>query len=71
MRGVVCLWGVGALELLALGLLGCLIDRWGLGYLAECRVVGRKLFVTYMYFVLVYVYDYDDWSSYLGCGLLT
>ena len=37
--------------------------------MAKCGVVGHKLFV-YMYFVLVYVYDYDDWSSYLGCGLL-
>ena len=24
-----------------------------LGYLANCGVVGRKLFVTYMYFVLM------------------
>ena len=30
MRGVVCLWGVGALGLLALALLGCLIDGWAL-----------------------------------------
>ena len=43
----------------------------GLGYLAKCGVVGRKLFVTYIYFVLAYVYGYDDWSSYLGYGLLT
>ena len=28
-RGVVCLWGVEALELLALNLLGCLINGWG------------------------------------------
>ena len=42
----------------------------GLGYLAKCGVVSGKLFVTYMYFVYTYVYDCDDWLSYLGCGLL-
>ena len=42
----------------------------GLGYLDNCGVVGRKFFIAYMYFVSMYVYDYDDWSSYLGYGLL-
>ena len=43
----------------------------GLGYLAGCGVAGGSLFVTYMYFVYVHMYDYNDWSPYLGCGLLT
>ena len=42
----------------------------GPGYLAKCGVAGHKLFVAYMYFVFMYVYDYDDCLSYLGCGLL-
>ena len=41
-----------------------------IGYLAKCGVVSGKLFVAYMYFVYTYMYDYDNWSSYLGCGLL-
>ena len=49
-----------------------LLNLWvGLGYLAKCGVVSGQLFVMYMYFVYTHVYDYDDWSSYLGCGLLT
>ena len=38
--------------------------------MAKCRVVSGKLFVMYMYFVYTYTYDYDDWSSYMGWGLL-
>ena len=28
------------------------------------------IIVTYMYFVNTYVYNYNNWSPYLGCGLL-
>ena len=42
----------------------------GLGYLAKCGVVSGELFVTYMHIVYMYAYNYDDWSSYLECGLL-
>ena len=42
----------------------------GLGYLAKCGVVSGKLFVMYMYFVYMYAYDYNNWLSYLGWGLL-
>ena len=33
-------------------------------------VAGHKMPFVYMYFVLEYMYDYADWSSYLECGLL-
>ena len=28
------------------------------------------MFVAYMYFVNMYVYGYNDWLLYLGCGFL-
>ena len=68
---VVCFCGgARALGLLAWSFV--LFNLWvRLGYLAKCGVVSGRLFAMYMYFVYGYVYDYDDWLSYLGCGLLT
>ena len=68
---MVCFVGCSGLGLLVFGLcIVGLVAGW-LGYLAGCGVASGYLFVTYMYFVYMHVYGYNNWSPYLGCGLLT
>ena len=38
--------------------------------LLDVGLLAVKMYFVYMYFVFAYAYDYADWSSYLGCGLL-